>query len=147
MPRQFISFRAPDSLLAPMGERAETHTDERYSFADVARRDLERYYLALTRDRQRLTGRFSAAELRLLVDSANATRFLRAEDVGLLWAHVDDAIRCDGLAEKWEADGPALVAKIRDLSFAETCLLVDALERHWNRVALDEQPDPAELLT
>ena len=47
---------------------------------------------------------------------------------------VADAL-ADGLAEAHGIDGPALVAKLRALSFADEVALVDDVERYWHSVS------------
>ena len=91
--------------------------------------------------RARLVGQFSAGELALIADSSNGTRW-DAYSVPLLYANVEDGLD-DGLAEKWEVEGAALVAKLRALSYIEAAAIVDAVERWW---AHEPRPPFAEIL-
>lgn len=49
-----------------------------------------------------------------------------------LWAEISDALD-DGLAEKWEIDGPALVAKLRKLDTASGIAIAEVGRRFWSR--------------
>lgn len=94
----------------------------------TAARDLERYYSLLAAE---LAGiELSEAEASLVCDALNGTLF-EPHTIRLLWAEVDDAIRHDGLAEKWGVDGPALVERLRSLTPGQAYALVDAVERFW----------------
>lgn len=44
------------------------------------------------------------------------------------WIAIEDSLP-DGLAEKWEIDGAALVAKLRDLTYPQEVRLVELIER------------------
>ena len=48
-----------------------------------------------------------------------------------LWAEVADAIRLDGLDEKWEIDGTGLVARLRAASPGAKLALAEAVEEFW----------------
>jgi hypothetical protein len=43
---------------------------------------------------------------------------------------VEDSL-ADGLAEKWQIDGAALVEKLRALTFAQEVKLVEQIEAWW----------------
>jgi hypothetical protein len=109
---------------------------------------LERYYALLERARADLAARrlFRREELGLMVDACNGTHF-EAWSVPLLSVTVQDSIALDGLDAKWGVDGAALVGKLAALDPASTFALVDAIERHWQRVAAGEQPDIEALLS
>ena len=96
----------------------------------IAARDLERYYALLAVSLPAL----SELETMALRDALNGT-VLDVSTARLLWAGVDDAIRLDGLAEKWGIDGVALVARLRGLTLAQSLALVDAVERYWAEVS------------
>jgi len=58
------------------------------------------------------------------------------EEAGLLtvvWAEVYDADRLDGLGVKWGCDARTLAERIREMDYAATVALVDAVERWWAR--------------
>jgi len=113
----------------------------RGAFSAVIGESLDRYFESLRRARARLVGQFSAGELALIADSSNGTRW-DAYSVPLLYANVEDGLD-DGLAEKWEVEGAALVAKLRALSYIEAAAIVDAVERWW---AHEPRPPFAEIL-
>lgn len=56
-----------------------------------------------------------------------------ADRLAAIYANISDVIRVDGLDRKWSVDGPALVQKLRALSYGETIALVDVAERFWAR--------------
>lgn len=114
-----VSFR-PGSLAGALDERGANRNE-------VAARDLARYYALLERTRATLA--LTEAEASAVCDALNGT-ILDEHTVSLLWAEVDDACRV-GLAEKWRVDGPALVAQLRGLSYAQCVALYDAVERFW----------------
>lgn len=111
----------------------------------VINRDMERYYEILKYGRQSLRDRLSTAEISAILDNLNGCWLTEPVSIRLIYANVADGLD-DGLAEKWKIAGPALVEKLKSLSFAESCALADAAERWWNRVANGEQPDFAEAL-
>ena len=112
----------------------------------VMRGSLERYFEALRRARRMLRDQFSGEEQALVADVSNGTLYADAASPGELWQEIEDAVRHEDLAEKWRVDGPALVAKLRGLTYLESAAFVDAAERFWARVGRKEQPDPRRLL-
>lgn len=122
----YIGFRGPATLLAEIDARRL----EGEPRGAQARQDLERYYAALARELASLS--LTEDEMSLIRDASNGV-YWSADSVGLLWAVVDDAITVDHLAEKWRVDGPALVAKLKALTYAQALALCDAAERWWTR--------------
>jgi hypothetical protein len=98
----------------------------------VINRDLERLYTMYRRAIREVP--LTLAEARLIVDALNGSLF-DANTAPMLWASIEDAIKLDGLAEKWGVDGPALVEKLRGLSAFHCMALVDAAERFWSMSA------------
>lgn len=94
----------------------------------IGQRDLIRYYEAL----EQALPHFTREESMLLVDALNGHVFHHTTDIQLVWAIVDDAIRDGHLDQKWEVNRPALVERLRGLSYMEKLALVDAIERAWN---------------
>jgi hypothetical protein len=133
-----ITFRAFDSLRSEFAARAGQ--EGRTILSNVARRDLERYYHALGETLRTVT--LSEREALLICDALNGT-LVEPHTAQLLWAQIDDAIRLDGLADKWEVDGPALVARLRTLSYCQALAVTDAVERWW---AAGPRGDRAEAL-
>lgn len=93
----------------------------------TACRDLDRYYTLLAR----ALGMVSLApnEALAICDALNGSR-MDATSAAFLWAEIADALP-DGLAAKWDIDGPALVARLRALTPAQSLAIVDAVERWW----------------
>ena len=76
----------------------------------------------------------TAAEWSLVFDALNGiVTWDSAQMLASLYAHVEDAIRRDRLSEKWRVDGPALIQKLRTLSYCEAVTLADVAERFWAR--------------
>lgn len=67
----------------------------------------------------------------LLRDAWSSTRWT-ADAIQLVDHQIVDAIRLDGLAEKWDVDGTRLVETIRTWSYAQRVAVVDEVER-WFR--------------
>ena len=106
---------------------------------------LARWFEALRRARAELRPQFSEAEQALILDVCNGTIY-EPYSIPLLWASVEDGIALDGLAAKWAIDGPALVARLRGLTYTQSAALVDGAERWWKRVSDGEQPPHTDLL-
>lgn len=115
-----VQFR-PGFLAAPLDARG----DNRNQTAD---RDLARYYALL--DRELATLNLTPDEALAVLDALNGT-WLDEHAIPLLWADIEDAIRLDALDEKWSLDGPALLAKLKRLTFGQAFALADAAERWW----------------
>jgi hypothetical protein len=95
----------------------------------TVKRDLERYYYAIQYELRAV--QLSEPEAWLIVDALNATP-TDPYAAGLLWAEIGDAIKLDKLDTKWKIDGPALVAKLRELTYTQSLAICDAVERWWN---------------
>ena len=130
MPVTKLSISLPPDLVAALDERG----DER---SGTLARHVARYLAILDGSRRRLAGLLSDSEIGLILDVLNGTRFADTISITMVHAEVEDSLE-DGYAEKWECDGPALVTKLRALSYADSAALVDAVERWWNRVAAGE---------
>jgi len=105
---------------------------------------LERYFSLIDKTRRGLRDRFSSNELGLIVDARNGTLW-DSRSAQMLHVEIDDAL-ADGLGEKWQVDGRALVEKLEALDLVQKLALVDAIERWWMRVSRDENPQPDEVL-
>lgn len=81
--------------------------------------------------RTQIEKRLSDTEWNLVRDSLNGVAHQPASQIRHLWHGIEDSIQLDGLAEKWEVDGDALLEKLRDLSFVEEVAVVEAVERWW----------------
>jgi hypothetical protein len=134
-----VQFRAGDGLAEQLAARA----DRAVSLGLVAKRDLARYYALLERELTRI--RLSEPEASLIVDAYNGT-FWEPHTAPLLWADIDDAIRYDGLDQKWGVDGADLFARLRALAPFALLALVDAAERYWVAAGAGDQRSNADLL-
>ena len=104
----------------------------------VIARDLDRFYTLYRRAIREVS--LAEKEACLLVDALNGV-ILDASTAQHLWAEIEDAIKLDGLAEKWDVDGPALVGKLRGLNALQAMALVDGAEKVWqtaSRIGLPE---------
>jgi hypothetical protein len=110
------------------------------------RQTLERYYESLRRARRRLRDQFSGDEQALVADVLNGILYCDSSAPAEVWQDIEDAVRHEGVAQKWSVDGPALVVKLRALSYTDACAFVDSVECFWNRISRGEQPDPRRLL-
>jgi hypothetical protein len=106
---------------------------------------LDRYFAILSRARRSLAQIISDDEMALILDAINGIVHVDTISVQLVYAEIEDSL-ADGLAEKWSIDGPALVEKLRGLTYAENMALVDAGERWWKRVSDSENPTPGDAL-
>lgn len=119
--------RAPVSFRDAVVEVAiDARCGRGLSRGQVAARDAGRYYALLAAELRRID--LSLAEASLCCDALNG---LLADSLSapLAWANVEDAVEHDGLAEKWEVDGPALVARLR--TPGASVAVVDAVEQFW----------------
>lgn len=121
-----IQFR-PGHLTDPIAERAAEQTNIGASF--TVGRDIDRYYQLLALALASIT--LSEGEAMLIVDATNGTLFepFSVAAQSLHW-EIQDSL-ADGLAAKWEVDGPALVAKISAWSLLQKAAVCDAIERFW----------------
>lgn len=97
--------------------------------SQIINRDLERLY-AIYRRALRETP-LTVKEACLIVDALNGI-LIDAATAHLLWANIEDAIKLDGLTEKWGVDGKELIDKLRGLSAMPCMALADAAERFWS---------------
>ena len=69
-------------------------------------------------------------EWSLLCDILNAT--VVEDNTGdHLWADIAESGRLDGMAEKWELDTEEFAARVRDMSIASRCAILDVVLRFW----------------
>ncbi|HNQ89814.1 MAG TPA: hypothetical protein PKM73_14440 [Verrucomicrobiota bacterium] len=92
----------------------------------TAKRDLERYYLALQQQLPALT----ESEAMAICDVCNSwAAWDSPKSPAYLWAELEDALT-EGLTEKWGIT-QAFVERIKAMSYIERVALVDAAERFW----------------
>lgn len=96
--------------------------------SSVINRDLERIYALYARSLRQII--LTPDEACLIVDSQNGTLH-DARSAPMLWAGIEDSIHLDGLAEKWDIDGPALVEKMKQWNDIQCLAVIDAVERFW----------------
>lgn len=73
----------------------------------------------------------SEAEMNALRDAMNGTLAEPAALIrGMPWISIEDSLP-DGLAEKWQINGAALVDKLRALTFVQEIALIEAVEAWW----------------
>jgi hypothetical protein len=132
MPRSpHVQFRAGE--LAPMLEERAQEGD---SSGQIAARDLARYYRTLADELRRVS--LEEPEWNLLRDSLNG--YLHTPGIPAhiaLLANVEDSIKLDGAAKKWQTDGDALLAKLRALTPTQALAVLDAVEQWWAGAARD----------
>ena len=124
-----IQFRALSPLNTHLTDRAKGSA---LSPADVARRDLNRYYTFLAAALNTIT--LTEGEALLLCDALNGTYVGEGHDCAILIAHLHHEIADtapDGLGQKWGVDLPTLVAKIEGWTPQQRLAVVDAVERWW----------------
>lgn len=113
----------------------------------VINRDLERLYQLYARALRRV--KLTVEEACLICDALNGT--LHDVSSGTrFWFGIQDAIELDGLDEKWNVDGKALIEKLATLDDLAAMAIVDAAERFWydkreNKEIRDEMHNVAEI--
>jgi len=117
-----VQFRIDNRLAEFLAQR---RSHEKEPMGQTVRRLLNFYRALLERGRREIAqAGFSPREARLIVDACNGW-LPTPEFAHLIWAEVDEAIKHDGLDEKWGVDGAALVEKMRSLSPAGLFALTD----------------------
>jgi len=146
MKAQRFSITMPaHTLQAVEARQARPGEEQSYDRSATIAKSLDRYFYAIDAARRGLRERFSAGEQGLLLYVANGALFASPCAINFIEHEVAAGI-VDGLAEKWQVDGPALVEKLAALTYCEKLALVDAAERWWHRAARGEQPAPEEML-
>ncbi len=119
-----ITFICPEPLLLAINSRGKV--------SDGIRESLSRYFHLLGQARKSLRGRFTPDELELLCKALSGKEFT-ASDLALRGIKI-------------EGGGPALLAKLRDLSLVESAALVDAIERYGRASSTGISVDPRKIL-
>ena len=122
-----IAFRAQPPLDQQLDDRAGPHGGP----ADVARRDLGRYYSLLANELRGVD--LSVAEACLICDVVRGTI---QDDIGIgsqagLAMEIQDGIRLEYLDDKWDVEGALLVSKAVAWTFGQRWAICDAAERWW----------------
>ena len=96
--------------------------------------DLTDYYALLDAGLRRARLTLTPAEAALIIDVQNSVLVQLEHWASQALAHqVEDGISLDGLAEKWQVDGEALVAKLAGLGDIACIALGDWAARFWAR--------------
>ena len=120
MATKSVSVNLQPHILDELAERGQR--------APTINRDLERLYTLYQRALRRVS--LTVDEACLIVDALNGSLY-DARTAGLLPAGVRDAIRLDGLDQKWSVDGESLVQKLSELDDLACMAIIDAAERVW----------------
>lgn len=146
MKTQRLSITMPAHTIAQVEARqARPGEEQSMDRSATIAKSLDRYFYALAAARRDLRSRFSSGEQGLILDVANGTLFGSPCAIGFLEHEVRAALD-DGAAERWHVDGPALVKKLKALSYVEKLALIDAAERWLHRAGRGEQPQAGEML-
>jgi len=120
----YLSDRTVDILDAAMGDVG--------SLSGEINKAVDRYHEVIRRHRV-IEDKFTDAELMALRDVANGwTAEPAAMIAGGLALELSDSLP-DGIAEKWDIDAPALIAKLNALTYADELALVAGIEAWWLR--------------
>jgi hypothetical protein len=141
-----IQIWFPDELKNKLQLRVPTErtSDNRGGLSEAIRESLDRYYALIDQARTGLEGKFTNAELGVIVDISNSTIFEAHSLEGILFNAQDCAP--DGTWEKWGADEKTLLSKLEALTLTEHAALVDACERWWRAIGHGFQPEIGQLL-
>jgi hypothetical protein len=71
---------------------------------------------------------FSEPEWMLMRDALDDTAQKPAMLIRGVWMGVDDIIRTEGAADKWGVDGPALIERLKGMSYLQEVALVEEIE-------------------
>jgi hypothetical protein len=131
-----IQFRAEPALLRDLDAQLGPIDADgpnagkllRAARSNKARETLHYFYYALAVELR--TVNFTEQEALLVVDTLNSVLW-EPFSVPLLVANVEDSI-AEGLAEKWDVDGDALLAKLRALTYTQTLAVIAATRKWWN---------------
>lgn len=108
-------------------------------------RDLSRYYALLQRTLRSVD--LTSGEAHLICDALNGCWMREVGGIGhpsaksVLELEVSDAMRLNGLAEKWEVSPGPLMAKLTIMSELQAVAVLDAVERFWQM----EQASPGDV--
>ena len=118
----YLSPRTVDILDAAMGDVG--------SLSGEINKSIDRYNEVIRRHRG-VEQQFSGAEMNALRDVANGwVAEPAARIAGGLALEFSDSLP-DGIAEKWEINADALLAKLRALTYADELALVAGIEAWW----------------
>jgi hypothetical protein len=121
-------------LAEPIGARTDDATNT--GAAQIARRDLGRYYAVMHAELRRIQATVTPSEALLICDALNGT-LVGADTAQHLHAEIADAIDLAHLDEKWQVNGPKLLDLIDGWTPAQRMAVCDAVQQWWKRGAAD----------
>jgi hypothetical protein len=121
-------------LAEPVGARTNDATNT--GAAETIRRDLERYYAIMQAELRPIQATMTPSEALLICDALNGT-LIGPDTPKHLHAEIADAIDLEHLDEKWQVNGPNLLALIEAWTPGQSMAVCDAVQRWWKRGAAD----------
>lgn len=120
-----ITMYMPDDALAALARRGASSTDGLRSMSGGIATAIVRYHAIMARERPR----FASQEWCAICDALNGV-WLRDDAAGAssIWAEVADT---RGLGQKWGVDQDWLATRLRTMSYARRCSVVDVVEQFW----------------
>lgn len=116
----------------------------RGGMSETIREGLDRYLVLLSAGQSSLKGKFTAAELTLLVDISSGSMYTANN---LLCGVCNNARDTgDEYYSAHNIDRTKLLAQLGSLTPAENAALVDAIERYWIAAGAGFTPDTAHLI-
>lgn len=107
----------------------------RFDFASSGVEEILNRYKDLIAMEKRDLG-LTKNEAMLIVDSLNSTMKNLMVVQGLAF-NIEDGIHYEGLDEKWEVDGKALLEKIKNYNNLQKLAILDGVEYYWQNSHLD----------
>jgi len=115
------------------------------STGTVGLRDLKRYYTLLKRCLETLY--FSEGEAALICDALKDYQLDKnINQIGLIWADLEDSIQINQLDKKWGVNGQELIHKCQSLTPCQVFAVADAVEKFWFKRESNPQEKLSEAL-
>lgn len=111
------------------------YVKSRFDFASSGVEEILNRYKELIAIEKRNLG-LTKNEAMLIVDSLNATIKDMMVIHGLEY-NIEDGIHYEGLDEKWEVDGKALVEKLKSMNNLQRLAILDCVEYYWQNSQMD----------
>lgn len=111
------------------------YVKSRFDFASSGVEEILNRYKELIAIEKRNLG-LTKNEAMLIVDSLNATIKDMMVIHGLEY-NIEDGIHYEGLDEKWEVDGKALVEKLKSMNNLQRLAILDGVEYYWQNSQMD----------
>lgn len=97
---------------------------------------IERYRDITKRDLQSL--QLTEAERNLICDALNGVWLHDSGSIAFIPAEIDDAVRLNGLGEKWMVDGRKLAERLGKATHGQLVAVVEMVEDFWRRTQAEE---------